>query len=525
MKKLPITKLLLSATAAGQADQPIYLQTNPLPVKEHKRLLRKLDASENWQRDGNTVYHATSVPLSIIASWQGNFKITLQAQAHHFRLLALDAAENRDLYAIPVSKLDSISELPQSGLSKVEIFLLTRMANEISANDGLKETTIFYKHPAQPDIRSQRKIWSGTHDEERYLALLKEQPWILPVVTGALDSQLHAFKRFGEAPVSIYNFITDPRNPQADSIFFAALTAVNFSSAAQHSDAAPVEIYLRDSSDLKTWRLCVERLALIRTATGSLLTPLLDELSERERVKYCGGILPPPPPTIPIMRCRSFLHRRGVLDVELPRDLTSLTILEQDTLRAMASNTLTKADAQDVYDAWRERMSRRDAYRIDPFACWRQVLEYKFIYSNFHNPESLDLAIELLGDVTEKQCDEEEKREGIIKAAVEYIADTNRYEREITERPATCEDARRILEDNEDAVAFWFTPGKGSDAGKRLLAFSRKSLIRMIARVGGGENILEAVLDRCERQGFFDKKKRPITLGGSTFNAITFLAT
>ncbi len=518
-----LEKVILKAVGAGQQGVQ-RISTVATPKKELKKLKKRLRASRNWQVNHCLLYHSSGLPVDYIASWQGLIELKLKGRSLRFKLIALDRSKERIIFAVPTLQIENLKDLPGTGLTQADIQLLKLMADEVSTQQP-KPRLIESKHPVKADIKQHLKPWRETTDEDRAFRLLSVKSWLLSVVAAALDAQLHAFKYFREVPIVIHNFTTNDKNPQADSVFFTALTAVNFSGAAHYRDAAPIEIFVREESDLNAWRGCVDRLVLIRTATGAQLAPLLDEFSERERIKYCGGVLPPPPPTIPIIRCRSFFQRRGVLDVELPKDLTLLTTFEQDTLRTMMSNTLSKADAQNVYDDWRMRMSRRDAYRTDPYICWRQVLAEQFLYANFHDPEKLGSALQLFGNVAEKQRAEEEKRERAINAAVELISDTSRYEREIANCPATCDEARRILDIDAEEVAFWFTPSKGNDKGKKLVAFSKSSLLRLLARIGGGESIIEVVLNRCELQGLLDQRKRSITIGGKTFNAITFLAT
>ena len=110
----------------------------------------------------------------------------------------------------------------------------------------------------------------------------------------------------------------------------------------------------------------------------------------------------------------------------------------------------------------------------------------------------------------------------MISKAIELINTPSRFEREIADRPDSKEKARRLLDVDQKAVAFWYQPASGNNKGRQFLAFSTESLKRLIRRVGCGEELYDAVLAQAERSGILDQCNRSINLGGSTFNAITF---
>lgn len=128
----------------------------------------------------------------------------------------------------------------------------------------------------------------------------------------------------------------------------------------------------------------------------------------------------------------------------------------------------------------------------------------------------------LFSDSHAQQQKTEEAREKTIARALELIASPDRHEQEIAERPKSKAEAVRIFDEDQDAVAFRFIPTRGDDAGKRLLAFSRESLLRLLGRVSCGETFLEAILARAEKNGLLNKRNRTIRLGTDTYAAITF---
>ena len=134
----------------------------------------------------------------------------------------------------------------------------------------------------------------------------------------------------------------------------------------------------------------------------------------------------------------------------------------------------------------------------------------------------LDEALTLLRDTQAKQEQTGLEREQLIAKAIEMIGSSSRFEREIIDRPKSNKEARRLLDKDQEAVAFHFQPTKGDDAGRQFLAFSAESLKRLLKRAGCGEELYDAVLAQTERLGMLDQRNRTISLGQGSFTAVTF---
>ncbi len=259
---------------------------------------------------------------------------------------------------------------------------MIRIADYIGGSSAEREVQIDLDHPAQQNIRFNKRQWVSTPDEKSLLRILRDNLWILPLTVAALDTQLRSYKKFKRAPYTVYNFVID----KSDQVFTAVLGAMNFTSAAQYADSRPQELHIKEKKDLDSWRKCTERLVLIRTATGSLLSPILKELMEQERIAYCDGLLTTSLPTIPIVRCRSFFHRREVKDVSIEKDLSMLTASDLDTIRAMIANTLSWDAANIIYKNWRKKMSAGCQYITDRRKCWNEAILETLIEKNFISP-------------------------------------------------------------------------------------------------------------------------------------------
>ena len=503
----------------------------PLPAartsnKGLQRLLDRIGASSVLQLDERTIWHASGMSVPAIAWWQGVAAVEIGGSCSRYRLLAVDSCRGCIVYVIPIGMIDNLKQLPGSGFSESEVKLLCVVANEISGERAGREYFITMKHPAKQDVQFNRDRWHGCADSGDLLALLQERPWLLSAICCALDTQLRVFKQFKDGPLGIYNFTTPAGAVQADDSLSAALCALNFSAAPSFMGTGLPEICLRDKSDLAEWRRFRERLAMIRTATGSLLAPLLDEIDRREHIRYIDGILPPALPTVPIVRCKTVLHRRWVADIMLPKNEQSkLTSAQLDMLRGAIKKALNRQTAQAVYDSWRVRRAAPTAYREDPFACWREQLIRAFFQAVFAgDPKRLSEAFGLLTGEQDKMAQQAEAAEQSIKHALELLADPSRFAREICERPRSKAEARAQLEENGQAVAFRYCPAKGNHAGQMLLAFTPVSLRRLLRRVGCGEELYDAVLDAAAKSGLLAERSCTIRVGQDTITAVTFYA-
>ena len=511
------------AAAAGQANEVLTVPAIRSPPEHLRDLCRRIKAAQDLYLENGIIYHSSGVSVAALASWIGILGVRLHGRILRFRLLAVDRKRVRKIYAIPISM--KAWRLPDLALSDAELKLLSLMADEISDDSAALEYHIELPHPARNDVKIQRDQWRGKPDQEALLKLLRERPELLSVVTAALDVLLRSFKLFREGPLGLYNFTSTNGDVQADENFSAALRAVNFTAAPSFIGASVPEIVVREQADLKVWRGCYDRLILLRTATGSLLTPLLDEIDERERLRCCGGLLPPRLTTVPIVRSKTVLHRRFAADITLPKGEKALSAVEQDMLRSAMALAANRKVAQAVYDRWRERMSAPCSYRTDSFAAWREVIGTEFLRAVFSGPSGLlGQTLKLFSDSQAEQEQAERDRAALIAHALELIGTPSRFEREIIDRPDSKAAAVQQMDDEQTAVAFRFRPAKGEDYGMHFLAFTRASLLRLLTRVCCGRELLDALLDAAEKSGLLDQRGRTIKLGKETGQFVTFRA-
>lgn len=512
---------LVRAVAAGQGDRVLRFELGKTPQKQSKKLIEKIKYLKNWDYVDGNVIHAFGVPMPGIATWHGFVGIPMGACEYRFRILFLDRGGRRTLFAIPVTKLNSLKELPGLNLTTSEMQLLIEMADDLRGSKSDREEIVRVKHPAAADLIENSEFWKKqAYDEGKLLDLLEKEPALLPLIVAVVDSQLRALKRCRRAPVVLFNFIPDsPKAQSVDAVLFA-LKSMTFSSASTCADQGPIELLVKDGHDLELWRNSMDRLVVLRTATGALLRPIFDELEERDRVAKCGGQMPAPLSSIPIIISRSVLNNKFAVDIETSKHTNRLALEDAECLRTAVSRLMSEKFIASAYHKWRSSMEKPDAAFRKAEKEWYNTLVRCLIDSLIHDSELHSRAQLLLMTEADRRAEAERQLQILLERGVELVSSPELYIKQIIDRPASKAEAERLL--STDAVAFRFSPTRGEDRGKELLAFSKSSLLRLLQRVSVTEKEYEAMLSECEKAGILGKKNWPINLGGETFNAVTF---
>lgn len=511
---------LAAAIAAGQTGHVLSLGTATLTPKGQKAANKRIDADEDFVRNGEIITTGSGHTVVGFSFWDRTLATTVNGYTCRHRILALCREKKCRLYAIPISKVGKAYILPDIELADWELDAYLRIADRIS--EAPEEYECIVRHPAKSAIKAQRADWRGAINGDELAAMLeKHGDWIIPAITSALDVQLRSLGLSTEIPVFFYNFTAKKPDLQVDRAFVDVLTAANLSVHGETCNSVPAEIIVQDNSDLEDWAGCHDRVVLLRTSTGSPLRPLFDQADSRARQDAFGGILPPRLPTVPIIRSKTYFCRNDTVDVDLPASMDKLTEEELDLLRTAVARTLNKVNAEAVCEEWSSRMRSRHAYRLNAFQVWCSAIDRVFLRSNFRGQGDAEAkAYTSLEASQAAQLEAETERTRIIAAALDLLGDPKRYEGEIISKPATKADADNMLDHDQTAVAFWYAPAKGNARGHRFLVFSRASMLRLLQRVDLKEELFDAFMRQAESSGLVAKKYYAVTLGGGSFSGI-----
>ena len=515
---------LTKSLAAGQTDAVVALGPGELNDRSARRFHKILNADEYLTWDGENTIISNGCTVPGFAFWAGVQATQMAGFTHRHRILALVRPDGCCAYAIPVPKLEGTFNLPDIELTAGELDSYLRIANSITPAPA--EYTVQCPHPARTAVKSNRTEWRSNELNPEALGQLLQQHanWLFPVITAALDVQLRSFAPCAEVPIFLYNFTAKKPNLQADQAITRAFTALNLTTEGAACNSAPPQITVLDSGDLADWSGCRDRLVLLRTSTGAPLKPLFDALDECERQTRFGGVLPRRLSTVPIVRSRTIFDRSDTVDIELPSTIDSLTNYDLDLLRIAAARTLTKANAAEAYRRWYGPMTSLARYQLDPFEVWRDAVMRIFLEANLpSHGMAHTAAYDGLETAQEVQLRTEAEREETLRKALELLGEQSRFEVEIIKKPDTADEATRLLDDEQAAVAFRHTPTQGNDRGQPFIIFSNASLFRLLRRAGLDEELYDACKKRATEMGLLVRQSWPVKVGGVNLNGFWML--
>ena len=516
--------LITRSIAAGQTDNIIPLGSSDLTRRFEKHFIKLIEADETlmWDAENTTASNGCTVPG--FAFWDKVQATELAGYTYRHRLFAIVRPSDCHVYAIPAELAERKFALPDIELADSELEAYLRIAASITP--APTEYTVHCPRPAKDAVKSNRGEWRDEELNPEALGQLLHQHdnWLFPVITAALDVQLRSFAPCAEVPIFLYNFTAKKPNLQADQAITRAFTALNLTTEGAACNSAPPQITVLDSGDLADWSGCRDRLVLLRTSTGAPLKPLFDALDEYERQTRFGGVLPRRLSTVPIVRSRTIFDRSDTVDIELPSYINSLTNYDLDLLRIAAAHTLTKANAAEVYRRWYGPMTSLARYQLDPFEVWRDAVVRVFLEANLpSHGMAFTAAYDGLETAQASQLRAEEEREETLRRALELLGDQSRYEDEIIPKPATADEATRLLDDEQAAVAFRHTPTQGNDRGQPFIIFSNASLFRLLRRAGLDEELYDACKKRATEMGLLVRQSWPVKVGGVNLNGFWML--
>ena len=515
---------IAKSIAAGQADCVIPLGTAELRTKYNRKFLKYIKVDELFDLCGGSVTTAYDITVDGFAFWAGVQATELNGYLYRHRLLALSRPDGCRVYAIPVPLLERKFTLPDVALADGELETYRLIADHITPTSA--EYTVRLLHPAKDAVKSNRAEWRNEAlDQERLGALLKQHAgWLFPVITAALDVQFRSFQASDDVPIFVYNFTMKKAAMQVEQEFSAALGALNLTVEEPACSSIPAEIIVQDGADLNDWAGCRDRIVILRTATGTVLRPLLDKLDDYHRQNCFGGVLPQRLSTVPIVRSRTIFDRADTVDIELPPAIECLTEEDLDLLRIAVARTLKKSNACEVRRRWSSTMNSRAGYRLNAFAVWRKAVIQIFLEINFPSGGTAQsAACDGWEQSQESQLRAEEEREKTLRKAIELLGDQSRFKDEIIKKPATAEEATHLLDDEQTAVAFRYTPSRGLETGKRFLIFSNASLLRLLTRVGLDDTLYDACKKRAAAAGLLARQSKPVKFGQAQFNGFWVL--
>ena len=512
---------ILRKIRSGLENEPQLLLQVDTPKVSQKAISNALNSTPGWSTDGATTHDSAGNGIYCLASWGCRITVDTYQHQFRFRILHLDRFGKRDVYAIPLNRVTPPKELPGLSISSDDIKLIFAMADATAGFSNYQERLLTVKHPLQDTVKAHTSYCAfGTLDVNALAALFKGQPDLIAAVAACSDVQLRALKRCRHAPFGLYNFVVPNKQPSIDSWMESVLRPLTFTTDAESNTTGPIIISDSGSSAVTAWANCRGHLAVINSGGMSASNILVDQIQEHIRQCKCQGYTPAPFVVPPITVTSSALCRPEAVDIVLNEKNTPLSTRQSDLLRtAMCSVFRDRAFVSEAYSRWRITMNDSVAYRLDSFRVWRQTIMDCLCKRWFNNDQEI---AELFVEEETRQARLANERLRHLSNALAQLADTERFANQICAKPKSVDEAKALL--SEQAFAFWHTPKKGDDRGRKFLVFSADSLSRFIAQAECGKELYNAFIKLCNEEEILRDRNYSITLGGKTFNGVAFYA-
>lgn len=424
---------LIQAIWAGESNSIIVVDSGPSDNEKVTKYCKQLTCYPDFHKCGKNISTDSGIVLPGIAIWKRPFALQIaQDVTVRYKILKFYYQQYLITYAIPVSKADSLTSLPQIDCTSDEIKAILRVADILSKST--KEKFYNISSPVASDITAHRDAFASQSTAElpaKLLTLLHSDDYILTLMAICADVHYRAMHSQPALPDVLYNFIGESRQQDWRNQLLNLFTALNFSTAAGCAHSRPLITQVKDPSDLKRWHNGPrDRLHLISTATGSLLWSLIECLSDRENHSQCGRILSSLP-TVPITICSSALCSPHAFDFDLTKNLKSIAPADFDLIREAMCEFLQAQHLKAAKMLFDRRMSCLTSYRMLPRVVWLESLEQAFIDCIFGNHPAYNEACALLANTTSAQQEQEVLREESLTRALDLIAHPTRFAKHI----------------------------------------------------------------------------------------------
>ena len=342
----------------------------------------------------------------------------------------------------------------------------------------------------------------GDFDEQRFLALLKNDPLALPVLEAALLSAVWTAPDMEYLPAFLLNFML----PNAQSATVREGVDEHFQTVdLLRSPDAPFErvfTFRFENASLPVYPLSAAgRMIVLEPIGDPARKALMDALTEVSHIRHnIGDAADRPLPAFPVTVARAFPSHLAH-NVEVPKDVHVLTGAEADLLRLAAAKLLQHVPTVvwDLSNAFADLNSRPGAYRYRLPDEWsslaRQYIGYKLFQSANHLAEFRDL----IEQVSREEHEQEINRIATIDKAVEFVLTPSRYENITSEKPISVEDLK-------ETIVFQTVHKR-----EAVMAFVPERFEAFLRRVDGSV-VADAVLEALKNRGIIAHRTENIRI-------------
>ena len=397
---------------------------------------------------------------------------------------------------------------PGLGLTDREVELVYLMCDELSRRKAYTDDVFDVADELFDNIDDNVQIAQelGDFDEQRFLALLKNDPLALPVLEAALLSAVWTAPNMEYLPAFLLNFML----PNAQSATVREGVDEHFHAVdLLRSPDAPFErvfTFRFENASLPVYPLSAAgRMIVLEPIGDPARKALTDALTAVAHMRHnIGDAADRPLPAFPVTVARAFPSHLAH-NVEVPKDVHVLTGAEADLLRLAAAKLLRHVPTVvwDLSNAFADLNSRPGAYRYRLPDEWsslaRQYIGYKLFQSANHLTEFRDL----IEQVSREEHEQEINRIATIDKAIEFVLTPSRYENITSEKPISVEDLK-------ETIVFQTVHKR-----EAVMAFVPERFEAFLRRVDGSV-VADAVLEALKNRGIIAHRTENIRIAAET---------
>lgn len=389
-------------------------------------------------------------------------------RCERWAIVAIRYPNMRHRFAVRCTAWEKHPPLPGLGLTDREVELVYIMCDELSRRKAYADDVFDVSDELFDNIDDNVQIAQelGDFDEQRFLALLKNDPLALPVLEAALLSAVWTAPNMEYLPAFLLNFML----PNAQS-------ATVREGVDEHFHAVDL---------LRSPDAPFERVFTFRFENASL--PVY------------------PLSAFPVTMITRDFPSHLAHNVKVPENVHTLTDAEADLLRLAAAKLLRHVPTvvSDLNDALSDLSARPSAYRYKAPERWISlVLLYirKALLTRKDCREAFD---QLTARMMREQREAQVQRTLTIDNCVAFVLDPERYKDAISPRPKT-------LEQLDETVAFPY-----ASRGVPMLVYNTAQFERLLQRAGVGSELVPDVVQALKERSIFERENIKINTDGTS---------
>ena len=505
MKDILSRKLAATATAPVVRLDSKWIADGSWP----KHLRRRTNASVSFLLTKHNSVMCDGLTVGFLAERTDTMTVSGPDGCERWAILAVRYPDMRYRFAVRCTAWEKHPPLPGLGLTDREVELVYIMCDELSRRKAYADDVFDVSDELFDNIDDNVQIAQelGDFDEQRFLALLKNDPLALPVLEAALLSAVWTAPDMEYLPAFLLNFML----PNAQSATVREGVDEHFHAVdLLRSPDAPFErvfTFRFENASLPVYPLSAAGRMIVLEPIGDparkALTAALTAAGLRRH--HIVDADSRPPHALPSTVARAFPSHLAH-NVEVPKDVHVLTDAEADLLRLAAAKLLRHVPTvvSDLNDALSDLSARPNSYRYKAPERWISlVLLYirKALLTRKDCREAFD---KLTARMMREQREAQVQRTSTIDNSVAFVLDPERYKDAISPRPKT-------LEQLEKTVLFPYT-----SHGVPMLVYNTAQFERLLQRAGVGSELVPDVVQALKERSIFERENIKINTDGTS---------